>query len=155
MQPPPRPPPGLRNAAESSWGVPSGKTPARKRDVPFPHGTYIMAAQPDSAQHVHLKEAAPIVVGDLFKRLRFEDAKIVHQDVDAWETRNDSTCACFGAQVRGDSVCGAADLHCLVDSLSRAAVNDDHRALFGQRGSNGQANAGSGASDKSRLAFQL
>src|SRR5439155_8667927 len=110
------------------------------------HGTDIMAAQPDSAQYVHLEQAAPIVVGDLFKRLRLEDAKIVHQDVDGGETRNDSARPGFGAQVRRDSMSGAAGPHRFVDPLLSAAIYDDRRALLRQRGSDGQANAGSGSS---------
>src|SRR5947208_11109172 len=83
--------------------------------IPLPHGTDVMAAQPHTAQHVHFEEAAPIVVGDLFERLGLEDAKIVHQNVDGREMINDSACPCFGTQVRGDSVSGAASAYCFID----------------------------------------
>src|SRR5712672_3282109 len=63
------------------------------------HCPNIMAAQSDSAHDVHFEKAAPIVVIDLFKRLRLEDAKIVYKDVYRFITYRDTQSVVGGASL--------------------------------------------------------
>jgi hypothetical protein len=114
-----------------------------------------MAAQSDSAHHIHFEKAAPIVVIDLFKRLGLEDAKIIYEDVYRGKARNHSTRSGFGAQVRSDSVGRAAASNRSVNSLLSAAIYDDRRSFPRQRRGDSQTNAGGRSSHKSRFPVEL
>src|SRR5262249_26083579 len=50
------------------------------------HSADVGAAEPDAAQDIHLEEAKPVLVRDLFERLGLEDAKVIDEDVDRGET---------------------------------------------------------------------
>jgi len=101
-----------------------------------------MAAQSDSAHHIDFEKAAPIVVSDLFKRLRLEDPKIVYEDVYRGKTCTHSKRSGFGAQIRGDSVGRAALSNRVVNALLRAAIYDDGRSFLRQRRCDSKTNAG-------------
>ncbi len=61
--------------------------------VPFQHPCEIVSREPHSAHHVYLKEAVPVRIGNLCKRLGLENAHIVHQYIHRWEFRNHVPCA--------------------------------------------------------------
>src|SRR5438309_10588757 len=61
--------------------------------VPFQHPCEIVSREPHSAHHVYLKEAVPVRIGNLCKRLGLENAHIVHQYIHRWEFRNHGPCA--------------------------------------------------------------
>jgi hypothetical protein len=59
---------------------------ARHKDDAAPvaalHARQVIAAQADSAQHVHFEKTKPIFIRDLLERLGLKDTEIVDENID-------------------------------------------------------------------------
>jgi hypothetical protein len=60
--------------------------------------------QTHAAHHVHVEEALPVLIRDVFKCLGLEDADIVHQDIGVGHARDKRRDARCGREVRGDAL---------------------------------------------------
>jgi hypothetical protein len=49
-----------------------------------------MTAEPDPAQHIHLKKTNPFFISDRLKGLYIEDPQVVDQDVQIWNAFRDA-----------------------------------------------------------------
>jgi hypothetical protein len=119
------------------------------------HWTNVVPTQPDATQQVHLKESPPIVVRDCFERLWLEYSKIIDEYVDGGKLGDHGVHPGLRTKICRDPVGCATDSHRFGDPLLCAAVHDDGRTLFCQRGSDRQADAGSGSGHQGSFAVQL
>src|SRR5438270_1089049 len=113
------------------------------------HSWHVKATQAHTAQNVDFKKAEPVLIGDFRERLRFKDAKVIHQYVHAGQSAGQPVNAFSGAQVcrntmqTGLLVLALDSLDSIIDSLLRAAVHDDTSAFLSKQGCDRKADSSS------------
>ena len=125
------------------------------------HPAHVLACQSHAAHDVHVPHVLPAGIGDVEKRLRFERANIVHQDVDIRMNAGDDLDSLRRRQVAG----GCAELRArivlrdardrLIHALLRAAVHDHRRSFSRERARDREANAERGAAHERRFPTEL
>ncbi len=126
------------------------------------HPREIMTAQPHAAQHIHLEEAEPVFIRNLFKSLRLEDAHVVDEDIDVREPSHRLGNSVGSSKVRGEAygIGSCADRRrelCQgrVDALLGPTVDDDSASLARQRFGNRVSDASGRTANERELTLQL
>ena len=125
------------------------------------HPRQIRAAQADAAQDVHFKEADPVSIRNLFKRLGFKDAKVVDENVHGGKIihelfYNRRVCKITGKAAELGVGQRLANLRkCAVNRFFGAAVDDDVDALARETGGDGQADAFGGTGNQGDFISKL
>src|ERR1700722_143184 len=101
------------------------------------HTRKIVAREPDSAHHIGFEDAGPVLIGNLFERLRFKNPHVVDQDIDSGNGLDELRATCRVRNVARDARqirfgmrfpnFGDGGVHALL----RSAVHD-YRGVFGR-----------------------
>src|SRR6185312_6310808 len=115
--------------------------------VAFSHPRQKRPAEADAGHDVDLEETQPVVVGNFFEGLGFEDAEVVDEDVNVAEPADEGGAAFFVAEIAGDAFdagvghFGVQFVNGKGDALFRAAIDDDAGAFAGEAFGDGKTDS--------------
>ena len=129
--------------------------------IALQHALQIGARHAHAGHDIDLEETVPILVADLEKVLRLEDAGIVDENVDLGKRSDHGVTAVDLSDIAGDTVQPGRG-NCLlqtdesgVDAVLSATVEHDLGTRGGQSLGDGKADAGGRSGDESSLAGKV